>query len=144
MQKLSRNGFTLLEILVVIGAIAIIVTMATPLFNRYIERSKEAATLNILGNVRTAIAQYRATFNTNPSHTELATTNIVLEHSFPKNPFNHLNTIEPATEAEAYHQPRVTNNLTGWRYYNGDSGQPPVLYANSAADTFDQNCVCDL
>lgn len=140
----SRNGFSLLEILVVIGAITIIITMATPLFDRYIERSKETAVLHILGNVRTAIAQYRTTFNTLPSYTDLATPNVILEHSFPKNPFNGLNTIEAATQAEAYHTPRIVNNRTGWRYYSGENGQPPALYANSDTRTSNYACICDL
>lgn len=146
MRAVNRPlGFTLIELLVVIGAIAILVTIASPLFNNQVARAREAALEGILGNVRTAIAQYQVTFNSIPTSTDLSTVGTVLEHTFPENPFNNLNTIEEASYDDAYTSPRVTTNTSGWRYYNGSSGDQPVLYANSDTSlASDGSCACDL
>src|SRR5688500_17105114 len=132
-MKISNKifGFTLIEILVVITIISLLITIASPLYTNHVARAREATLKAILGNMRTAIAQYRVTYNTIPTLTNLSTLGVVLEHEFPSNPFNKLRTVEAATQTDAYATPSVTTNTTGWRYYNGSNGDPPVFYANS-------------
>ena len=53
-MKRNRNGFTLMEMLIVVAIIAIMVAIAIPIFTQQLERSREAADL---ANVRSAYAQ---------------------------------------------------------------------------------------
>ena len=53
-MKQNSNGFTLMEMLIVIAIIAILIAIAIPVFASQLERSREAADL---ANVRSAYAQ---------------------------------------------------------------------------------------
>ena len=56
-MKQNRNGFTLMEMLIVIALIAVLVAIAIPAIASQLERSREAADL---ANVRAAYAQVSA------------------------------------------------------------------------------------
>ena len=53
-MKISRKGFTLAELLIVVAIIAVLVAVAIPVFGSQLEKSREAADL---ANVRSAYAQ---------------------------------------------------------------------------------------
>jgi general secretion pathway protein G len=53
-----RRGFTLIEILIVVSIVGIIVSMAIPLFQKSIIRSKESVLRNNLFTLRTVIDEY--------------------------------------------------------------------------------------
>ena len=55
--KRIRNGFTLMEMLIVIAIIAVLIVIAIPVFASQLEKSREAADL---ANVRSAYAQVSA------------------------------------------------------------------------------------
>lgn len=52
-MKQNSNGFTLMEMLIVIAIIAILIAIAIPVFASQLERSREVADL---ANVRSAYA----------------------------------------------------------------------------------------
>jgi general secretion pathway protein G len=54
----SRRGFTFVELMVVITIIVILVTMAIPIYNNTIRRSKESVLKNNLFTLRTVIDNY--------------------------------------------------------------------------------------
>ena len=53
-MKRNRNGFTLMEMLIVIAIIAVLIAIAIPLFSSQLEKTREATDL---ANVRSAYAQ---------------------------------------------------------------------------------------
>jgi len=54
----NRRGFTFVELMVVITIIVILVTMAIPIYNNTIRRSKESVLKNNLFTLRTVIDNY--------------------------------------------------------------------------------------
>jgi general secretion pathway protein G len=56
--KHSRRGFTLIELMVVMAVISIIVSMAVPMYQKSIIRSKESVLKNNLFTMRTVIDEY--------------------------------------------------------------------------------------
>jgi general secretion pathway protein G len=58
LPKLRRRGFTFVELMVVITIIVILITMAIPIYNNTIRRSKESVLKNNLFTLRTVIDNY--------------------------------------------------------------------------------------
>ena len=54
----SRNGFTMIELMVVMAIVAIIVSIAVPMYQKSIVRSKESVLRNNLFTLRTVIDEY--------------------------------------------------------------------------------------
>src|SRR5689334_11035425 len=57
-RRSAARGFTFVELLVVITIIVILVTMAVPIYNKSIIRTKEAVLKNNLFSLRTVIDNY--------------------------------------------------------------------------------------
>jgi len=56
--RLTRRGFTFVELMVVVAIIVILITMAIPLYEKTITRSKESVLHNNLFTLRTVIDNY--------------------------------------------------------------------------------------
>jgi general secretion pathway protein G len=56
--KKSQSGFTLIELMVVMAIVSIIVSIAVPLYQKSIIRSKESVLRNNLFTLRTVIDEY--------------------------------------------------------------------------------------
>jgi len=54
----TRRGFTLIELMIVMAVIAILVSIAVPIYNRSITRAKESVLRNNLFTMRTVIDEY--------------------------------------------------------------------------------------
>lgn len=66
--KRSDNGFTLIEILVVLTIIAILLSLVTPRYFNSIDRSKEKVLRHDLVVIRDAIDQFYSDKNAYPNH----------------------------------------------------------------------------
>jgi type IV pilus assembly protein PilA len=62
----SIRGFTLIELMVVIGVVAILVTLAVPAYNDYSIRAKIAECINGAAVGKVAISEYRQSLGTWP------------------------------------------------------------------------------
>jgi prepilin-type N-terminal cleavage/methylation domain-containing protein len=58
MKKLSKKGFTLIELMIVVAIIGILAAIAIPKFADLIEKSKEGATKGNIGSLKSAISIY--------------------------------------------------------------------------------------
>jgi general secretion pathway protein G len=56
--KRSAGGFTLIELMIVMAIIAVLMSVAIPIYNRSIVRSKESVLKNNLYTLRTVIDEY--------------------------------------------------------------------------------------
>ncbi|TDT69796.1 prepilin-type N-terminal cleavage/methylation domain-containing protein [Hypnocyclicus thermotrophus] len=58
MKKTLKNGFTLVELMIVVAIIAILSAVAVPRFGKQIQKAKDAKALSLVGNWRSASTLY--------------------------------------------------------------------------------------
>jgi prepilin-type N-terminal cleavage/methylation domain-containing protein len=60
----NKKGFTLIELMIVVAIIAILAMIAVPMYQRYIERSRNSATQALLTQVSLSMVAYSVDYNT--------------------------------------------------------------------------------
>lgn len=128
----KQQGFTLVELLIVVIILGILAAVVIPQFNTAASESKEAALASNLATIRQAIEMYKvqhgdvfpgATIETQltvKTNADGSTTGTpiygpYLRNSFPKNPVNSLDTIDIDTTT-----PAAADGATGWFYNSAD------------------------
>jgi prepilin-type N-terminal cleavage/methylation domain-containing protein len=118
-----REGFTLVELLIVVTVLGILAGVTVPHFRSPVRDSREAALLFNLTEVRTAIERYRAqhddswpvvfstqlTISTEASGLPGSRYGPYLRHGVPRNPIN-----ESPLVKEVVVMPSVPDDTTGW------------------------------
>ncbi|MDX2115853.1 MAG: type II secretion system protein [Planctomycetota bacterium] len=134
------RAFTLIELIAVMVVLAVLAATAVPRYIDYRTRARSAAMQGLLGNVRTAIANFYANSSLTgtpayPTLVQLTTEGTVVEGRFPANPYNSLNSVTTADSGSW--TARTVAGTAGWRYYVDNTANPPVcgFYANSGDNT---------
>ena len=86
--KMDQRGFTLIEMLIVISLIGILASIATPNFQRYIIRAKEASLRRTLFVLRDVVDQYYSDHGKYPDSIEDLEDERYIR-SVPKDPFTN-------------------------------------------------------
>lgn len=113
----NTRAFTLIELIVVIVVLAVLSAVAIPKYIDYSANAKLSACKGILGDTRTAIANFYANAAVSgvpayPTLVQLQTNGTVLTETVPANPYNGSAVIAAATWNAT---PPVSGN-NGWNY----------------------------
>lgn len=92
---MRKNGFTMIELLVVIGIIGLLAVFLVPSLMGARDRAKEAAVKGVMHSVQIAVEAYEMENNTYPLETSIALESLCKNYlmageyisSVPKNPF---------------------------------------------------------
>ena len=63
---MKSNGFTLIEVMIVVAVIGILLAIAIPQYNNYVARAQVSEGLTVIGPLKTAIAEYDSAESTLP------------------------------------------------------------------------------
>jgi prepilin-type N-terminal cleavage/methylation domain-containing protein len=126
----GSRAFTLIELIVVIVVLAVLSAVAIPKYIDYSANAKASACKGILGNVRSAIANFYANAAVSgtaayPTLAQLQTNGAVLQDVVPANPYNGSSVVQAATWSST---PPVSGNA-GWNY-DATTGK---FWANSSS-----------
>ncbi len=135
--RMNRRAFTLVELIAVIVVLAILAGVAVPRYFDYTDRARTSAVQGVVGNVRSALANFYANSSTSgtaayPTFTQFNTLGTVMQETLARNPYNNSNAVRSeATLANA--NTRTVTGTEGWAYYVDNTANPPVavFWANT-------------
>ena len=104
----SENGFTLIEIVIVIVIIGILAAVAIPKYEDMREEARSATIKGQLGTIRSAIAiQYAKNALSGSASFPTLNGTIFMDGNVPKEPINSSNAVKTTTGVD---------NAGGWQY----------------------------
>jgi prepilin-type N-terminal cleavage/methylation domain-containing protein len=143
-SKTNRKAFTLVELIAVIVVLAILAAVAVPRYFDYTDRARTSSVQGIVGNVRSALANFYANSSINgtpayPTLAQLTTVGTVMQDAMPRNPYNNSAAVT-AADAAAW-AARTVTGTDGWRYYFDNTLAVPAagFYCNSSTTSTASN-----
>ncbi|MDX2017957.1 MAG: prepilin-type N-terminal cleavage/methylation domain-containing protein [Planctomycetota bacterium] len=118
MNAVRRSkAFTLIELIAVIVVLALLSIVAIPKYLDYSANARASSTKAVLGNVRSAVANFYANSAvsgtaTYPTLVQMQTVGTVMQEAIPANPYNNSATITAATWSTA----QAVSGSAGWNY----------------------------
>ncbi len=125
--KNTSDGFTLVEVLIVVAILGILAAVIIPEYTGYAQKAKESAAKENLQLLRTTIERYAIEHNgvppgywdddpTSPAAGFIAVIQLTDGYlsEIPENPFNNLNHISAVMDNADF--PDSADNTTGWTY----------------------------
>ena len=73
MQMHKQQGFTLIELMIVVAIIAILAAIAIPAYQDYTARAQASEAVTLLGGLKTPVVEYYNTNGSVPSMTDIGT-----------------------------------------------------------------------
>ena len=141
-SRVSRAGFTLLEILIVVMILGILAAIVVPRFAGATDDARSSATEATVASVRASIAAFRSRAvmqGTDPFPTldQLNTAGVVMTETVPANPFTGVSGIQAVSQTQAEDRAVIDPDSAGWNYYVNNNASPPqaIFYANSDSET---------
>jgi len=119
MRISKQQGFTLIELVIIIVALGILASVAIPKYRSIVSEAREASCMGALGGIRSGISIYYANAAvttgtaTWPATDSLRTIGVVMEQALPKNPYQ---TNAPDSIVTGVTKGTIVGTRGGWAY----------------------------
>ena len=119
MRISKQQGFTLIELVIIIVALGILASVAIPKYRSIVSEAREASGKGALGGIRSGISIYYANAAvttgtaTWPAIDSLRTIGVVMEQALPKNPYQ-INA--PDSIVTGVTKGTIVGTTGGWAY----------------------------
>ena len=133
------QGFTLIELIMVIVVLAILAGVALPKYFDYSTSAKSSACKGTLGGMRAGIANFYANSAISgtaayPTYVQFTTLGTVMQEPLPNNPYNNSAAVRNADNTWVANNPPVSG-AQGWAY-DATTGK---VWPNSDTSGVDEN-----